>query len=105
MLNVNIGDKVLVTCDAWFYAPDGMTYRGVYGTLKAVRGDQDTLGIKTNARSTNWYIEVGNMTIAGCQIHYVVRTKTCNLGAVTDNVAVDGENKIFLRPGQIYAAD
>ena len=30
---INIGDKVLVTTDGWFFAPDGETYRAVFGTV------------------------------------------------------------------------
>ena len=67
-----IGRMALVTTDGWFIAPDGEQYRAVFGTLRGVHSDSDTLGIKTNARSTNWYLQVGDMLIAGCQIHYVM---------------------------------
>lgn len=73
---MNIGDKVLVTTDQWFFAPDGESYKAVFGTVKGVFNDQEALGIKTNARSTNWYVQVGNMMIAGCQIHYAVKTES-----------------------------
>lgn len=71
---MNIGDKVLVTTDNWFFAPDGETYKAVFGTVKGVFDDQQALGIKTNARSTNWYVQIGDMMIAGCQIHYAILT-------------------------------
>lgn len=74
-----IGRMALVTTDNWFIAPDGEQYRAAFGTLRAVRSDSDTLGIRTNARSTNWYLEVGDMLIAGCQIHYVLLTDTVSL--------------------------
>ena len=79
-MNIQIGKKALITTDNWFHAPDGNTYRAVHGTVRAVRSDADTLGVKTNARSTNWYVEIGNMTVAGCQIHYAIRTDTCHFG-------------------------
>lgn len=71
---INIGDKVLVTTDGWFFAPDGEQYRSVFGTVKGIHSSENTLGVKTNAKSTNWYAEVGNMIIAGCQIHYCIKT-------------------------------
>lgn len=75
---MQVGDKVLVTTDNWFWAPDGESYRAVYGTVVGVFNDESVLGIKTNARSTNWYAQIGNMTIAGCQIHYAIKTDACS---------------------------
>lgn len=76
MKNINIGDSVLVSTDNWFIAPDGKQYRAAFGVLKGIFTDSDMLGIKTNARSTNWYLQVGNLVIAGCQIHYALKTET-----------------------------
>ena len=59
--SMQIGQKALITTDAWFYAPDGRQYRAVFGTVKAVRTSEETLGVRTNARSTNWYVEIGLM--------------------------------------------
>jgi len=73
-MNVKIGQKALVTTSEWFYAPDGAQYRAVFGTIKGIFEDDATLGIKTNSKSTNWYLEIGNMIVAGCQIHYAVMT-------------------------------
>lgn len=73
-MNIKIGDEVLVTTNNFFYAPDGQQYRAVFGTVKALSDDKETLGISTNRHSTNWYIEVGNMLIAGCQVYYVIKT-------------------------------
>lgn len=104
-MQINIGDKALVTTDNWFYAPDGRQYKAAYGTVKAVRGSEDTLGVKTNARSTNWYVEIGNMTIAGCQIYYLVKSKGCNFGWTDDYSIHDGTCNAFTRPSAIYDAD
>ena len=41
--------------------------------LKAVTKLKDDK-IKTNVKSTNWYVLIGNMIIAGCQIHYAIQT-------------------------------
>lgn len=105
-LNINVGEKALVTVDNWFYAPDGHQYRAVFGTIHAVRTAEDSLGVKPNGRSTNWYLEIGNVTIAGCQVHYALRTDTCHFGPVTD-WAASPEHGIreYQRPGAIYDAD
>lgn len=69
-----IGKKLLVTTDSWFYAPDGELYRAVFGTVNGVFNDEETLGIKTNEKSSNWYLSIGNMFVAGCQIHHAIQT-------------------------------
>lgn len=35
---IKVGDKVLVTVDNWFHAPDGKSYRSVFGTVNAISG-------------------------------------------------------------------
>lgn len=104
-MNIEIGQKALITTDNWFFAPDGLQYRAAFGTVKAVRSSDETLGIKTNAKSTNWYVEIGNVTLAGCQIHYAIRTDACNFGEVNDSDIVNGERKDYTRPSRIYNAD
>ena len=102
---IKVGDKSLVTVDNWFYAPDGIQYRAVFGTVQAVSGDQDTLGVKTNARSTNWYVTIGGMLIAGCQVHYAIKCDDANTGDIQDFREVDGKMHTFTRPSYIYRAD
>lgn len=68
------GEKYLITTDAWFYAPNGETYRAVFGTVLGIFNDKDTLGVNTNRGSTNWYLIIGNMIVAGCQIKYCIKT-------------------------------
>ncbi|NKI68942.1 hypothetical protein GN109_05875 [Collimonas pratensis] len=99
--------KVLITCNNWFFAPDGAQYRAVFGTVSAICDDKETLGISTNRGSTNWYVRVGNVTIAGCQIQYVVETDICYLGAVNEQHRIDatGEYTWGLRNSTIYDAD
>ncbi len=101
-----IGCKVLVTCSDWFYAPDGRQYKAAWGTVKAVYDAEKVLGIRTNARSTNWYLEVGCMIIAGCQIHYIASCETCNFGRA-EEWANDGEKGMreYDRPSVIFNAD
>lgn len=68
------GQKYLITTEEFFVAPDGEEYRSAHGTVHAIVDAESALGIRTNARSTNWYAICGDMIIAGCQIHYVTRT-------------------------------
>jgi len=100
--------KYLITTDAWFYAPDGKSYKSVWGDVSIVADTM--LGIKTNARSSNWYAKVGtdsnHVIVAGCQIHYAVR---CEEKPVTEPVAdyFSHEDKFAVseRPTSIYIAE
>lgn len=96
---MNIGTKLLITTDNWFFAPDGQNYRAVYGTVRGVFSDTETLGIKTNAKSTNWYVQIGKMCIAGCQIHYVIE----HYGIVNTGITRDDKGEELLP--RIYMAD
>lgn len=100
------GKKYLITTDDWFFAPDGMNYKAVWGTVHGVKNTEDVLGIKTNARSTNWYVTIGNMVVAGCQIHYLIKSEKCNFSDV-EHEAWDASNGIkqFKRSCHIYNAD
>lgn len=70
-------NNFLITTRDWFLAPDGKQYKAVWGKIK-VYTDQETLGVKTNAHSTNWYLIVGDessakrMVVAGCQVYYAM---------------------------------
>jgi len=99
------GEKWLITCNAWFYGPDGRQYRGAFGTIQGIHGDEQTLGIKTNRNATNWYLRIGGVVIAGCQIHYAVRTDECHTGPVDDWNEKEGVIKKFQRPSSIFNAD
>lgn len=68
-----LGKKYLITTDNWFFAPDGENYKAVFGTVSGVLNDKDSLGLKTNRHSTDWYVVIGNMMIAGCQVHYCIQ--------------------------------
>ena len=104
--NIKIGDKALITTDNWFIAPDGGSYRAVFGTVHAVHTDKDTLGITTNERSTNWYVQIGNMLVAGCQIHYAIKTDIVNDGDAEDwHSNVEYGCKRYSHPCAICMAD
>lgn len=102
---INVGDKVLLTTHAYFVGPDGRDYRAVHGTVKAVQSDVDTLGIKTNARSTNWYVEIGNVVIAGCQIFYAVKCDSVSFDPAEYWQTHDGKVITDARPTMIFNAD
>ena len=104
-MKIEIGQKALITTDNWFHGPDGRSYRAVFGTVKAVLGSEQTLGVRTNAKSTNWYVETGTLTLAGCQIHYAIRTESASLGPVQDFEVKDGVVIEYVRPSHIYNAD
>ena len=106
MNGIETGDKVLVTVDGWFFAPNGEQYRAVFGTLHGIKTDQEALGVKTNARSTNWYAQVGTVLIAGCQIHYAV--KTDGVTAAPPRIAIEHEGRMEVshaHASSIYFAD
>lgn len=104
-MNLEIGKKALITTNNWFHAPDGKQYKAVFGTIKSVLSDEETLGIKTNRGSTNWYVEIGDMTIAGCQIFYAVQTDKCNLGDYEDYQTSSEQGIVkYTSPSRIYNA-
>jgi len=99
--------KYLVTTDNWFYAPDGLKYRSVWGDIKIL--DDSSLGIKTNRNSTNWYAYVGSddkgMIVAGCQIHYAIKCDDLpNSGNVEEINYNSKESNKVNRASEIYIA-
>lgn len=65
------GKRVLITTSEWFYAPDGQSYRAIWGSAE-VQKSEDLLGVKPH-NYANWFAVVnGTFLIAGCQIHYVM---------------------------------
>jgi len=97
--------KYLITTDNWFYAPDGQQYKSVWGEIHVM--DDSILGVKTNARSSNWFVKIGteenHVIIAGCQIHYSVKCNVCpNTFSVRDYTTSPFEE--FERRSNIYIA-
>lgn len=103
--HIKVGDNVLVTTDGWFYGPSGRQYKSVWGTVKSVQTDEQSLGIKTNMRSTNWYMVVGDMLIAGCQVHYVCKCNFAPPDFVDDFSTADGILKEFRTPSTTLNAN
>jgi len=79
-----IGKKVLVTTQGWFYGKDGRSYRAAHGTLKAVHEAGKSLGFIPNRAHANWFIEIGEMIIMGCQVMYVLECETVHDGPVPE---------------------
>lgn len=106
-MNLKVGETAIITTDSWFVAPNGRQYRSVFGTINGVFDSESTLGIKTNSRSTNWYVSIGRMVIAGCQIHYVAGCKRdeVNLCRVKDSTIVEGVEREQMMMSKIYDAD
>lgn len=102
---MKVGKKYIVTTDNWFYGKDGKQYRGVFGTLKGVFDDKETLGIITNRNSTNWYAQIGSVRVAGCQIHYVVEADVAPSATVHETTWKDGVKTVEVTPCRVYNAD
>lgn len=99
------GQTVLINTDDWFIAPNGQQYKAVFGKLYDVCNSETTLGIKTNQKSTNWYACVGNMIVAGCQIHYVFVTDHCDCEKpYAREELVDGKIRFLEVPSRIWHA-
>ena len=95
--------KYLITTDAFFFAPDGKQYRAVWGEVLIL--PDSVLGVKTNEKSSNWYVRVGSeqehVILAGCQIHYAVKVDQCpNLQDVQERVGTD--NTLQTLDSRIY---
>lgn len=100
--------KYLITTNAWFYAPDGMKYRSVWGNVTIV--EDSVLGIKTNRNSANWYARIGSdekyIIVAGCQIFYAIKCENKpNTDDVTDLSYSSSGSSSFERKCEIYIAE
>jgi hypothetical protein len=105
-MEFKIGQKILITTDNWFYAPNGNSYKAVYGTVKKILKTENFLSVKRDNRTASWGIEIGNMIIAGCQIHYAIATDYCSdLSALGWDANSEFGCKTYYRPCSIYFAD
>jgi len=71
MTEIKQGENYLVTTDGWFIAPDGEQYRAAWGKCY-IKNTEQVFGFTPQRPSTNWFLCVGDMIIAGCQIHYLI---------------------------------
>lgn len=103
---MQVGQKYLLTTDNWFWAPDGQNYIAVHGTVHAVVDSAAALGVRMNAKSTNWYVVIGDMIVAGCQIHYAVRCDAVSYEAGSAELDHDGYRLTVMNSmTRIYNAD
>jgi hypothetical protein len=102
-----VGQKVLITTLNWFVGPDGKHYKAVWGTLKGIHEAGKTLGFIPNRAHANWFLEVGSMTIMGCQATYVqLHNDKPNTERVQDwHSDVANGCKEFERPSSILIVD
>lgn len=68
-----VGHNVLCTCQSWFVGPDGKQYKAIWGNLKAVHEAGKTMGFIPNRSHANWFYEIGNSVIMGCQVLYMIK--------------------------------
>lgn len=100
-----INKKVLITTQGWFYGTDGKQYKAVHGTLKGVHESGKTLGFIPNRSHANWYIEIGEMIIMGCQVMYIIQCDSVNTNNVIDwSTELESEKGIkeYERPTAIF---
>lgn len=101
-----IGKNVLITTNNWFIGKDGRQYKAVWGALKQIHTTQETLGFTPSRQNTNWFIEVGNMVIAGCQVLYMDACEKPNTDKAPDWSADAANGSIeYLRPSMIYISE
>jgi len=100
--------KYLINTDDWFFAPDGLNYKAVWGNVEIL--EDNFLGLKTNRNSTNWYAKIGSeenhVIVAGCQIHYAVRCENKpNTKYIEDYTVGDNGKNDYFRRTNIYIAE
>lgn len=103
-----VGSKVLITTDKWFFVPSGEQCRAVHGTLKAVHKAADVFGFEPSRGNANWFVEIGDMLIMGCQVLYCTLCDTVNSGNVNafhTGEAIPGGILHYNRPSYIYVTD
>jgi hypothetical protein len=98
MSKIKEGENYLVTTEGWWFAPDGIQYKSVWGKA-SIQKTEDVLGFTPIRPSTNWFICIGDVIIAGCQIHYIVRCP--EKPDIFDNFFKDG--KMYF--GKIYISE
>jgi hypothetical protein len=97
-----IGKKVLITTQNWFYGKDGKQYKACHGTLIAIHEAGKTLGFIPNRAHANWFVEVGDMIIMGCQVMYINQVDSVEYGDVEDWATKESSCNKFTRPSAIY---
>jgi hypothetical protein len=94
------GETYLITTSGWFIAPDGEQYRSVWGKCY-IYTTEEILGFTPIRPSTNWFLNIGGMIIAGCQIHYIIKCES--KPQVESNFYTDFDTKNNV--GRIYISE
>jgi hypothetical protein len=99
-----INQNVLCTCQSWFIAPDGVQYRAIWGKLKAIHEAGKTLGFIPNRSHANWYYEIGEAMIMGCQVLYLIKCEEEPATGPVKDYSADASSGIkeYERPSLIY---
>jgi len=99
-----IGKKVLATTNEWFIAPDGKQYKAVFGTLRSINDAKEAFGFVPSRGHASWFIQIGNVHIAGCQLLYCVEANEANVqfGNVEEWNTKDGVLFQYNKPTSIY---
>jgi len=100
-----IGKKVLVTTSEWFIAPNGKSYKAIWGTLHTINEAKESVGFAINRTHANWFIEIGNMVVAGCQIFYLMACEERPETGIIDDWTSDNGGTSYRHPSSIWVAD
>lgn len=98
--------KYLITTDSYFIAPNGSQYKSVWGEIEIL--SDSFLGVQTNRNATNWYAKIGSekdhVIVAGCQIHYAVKSDKEPNSGIAEDWAMDAQNGVRIEktPSKIY---
>jgi len=105
---IKSGQKYLITTDSWFIAPDGEQYRSAWGTCQ-LKNIEEVFGFSPSRPSTNWYLEIGKdgkeIVVAGCQIHYAVRSEEIPSDKFKDITYTDKDTQMTYQGTRIYLAE
>lgn len=98
------GKKYLITTNDWFYTPEGESCKAVWGTCEIIR-TEDAFGFTPARPSTNWFLKVGNMIVAGCQIHYAIQCEKAPENKFKEVRYQDKDTGVSYSASRIYIAD
>jgi hypothetical protein len=102
------GQKYVITTNDWFIAPDGHIYKAAWGTCQ-VRSIKEVFSFEPLRPSTNWYLTVGGdgreVIIAGCQIHYAVRSEEIPNDKKLGETYIDKNTGLEASSSNIYLAE
>jgi hypothetical protein len=97
-----VGEKVLITLEEWFTAPDGKQYQAVHGKLLAVRKTEDAPGFNPSRVRANWLYQFEGMAVMGHQVGHVIAAEEVNTGDATYSIGQPLHE--YPKPGEPKAA-